>query len=416
MPANSLVYLVFSSSRCLKSFVWCLHLLLRGPHPFFILHVPPFTSSSVLSAFGVVLATLLRALVLMSTWAVTGGGEGGILVRTGRDIASAQAGRLSTGAIVSQVALEGNRLCYELLTGGGPATGWVSIRVKDKDLLVRVPSERPKATVDSLLTLAAVRARGPAPDTWWDKYGGTGGQPIVCDSAASPLACGPQTGLLPLAPRGNTKALPTIFDLPEKIQDKFAFRRKKPYARMFCFYGIGDSAGQWMNFVDTGPSWCEIIVYECRAHGLRADEPWDRTYEERAEDAWEQLLPAFSQHARGGIVQGAPFALYCHSGGVVPLCLLAQRLRVELGLEPTVVYVADQRPPNMPFLNDRGLGRRRQERWSFAHVQRDLMGTSSPCCPSMSCNVQRRNVCQIICTKTLQFCTSSGRARLLPLP
>jgi len=106
-----------------------------------------------------------------------------------------------------------------------------------------------------------------------------------------------------------------------------------------------------MKFVDDAPSWCEVIVYECKAHGIRFKDKWDRTYEERAEDIWENLKPAFEQHARDGEIEGAPFAFYCHSGGTVPTCLIAERMRVELGLEPLAVYVADQPPPNMPFLN-----------------------------------------------------------------
>jgi len=110
-----------------------------------------------------------------------------------------------------------------------------------------------------------------------------------------------------------------------------------------------------MQFIDDAPSWCEVVVYECKAHGIRQKEAWDRTYEERCEDAWENLLPSFKQHARGGEFEGAPFAFYCHSGGTVPTSLIAQRLREELALEPLAVYVADQRPPNMPFLNEDGL-------------------------------------------------------------
>lgn len=82
----------------------------------------------------------LRDLPTGQTWKVVGGvDKGGIVVRTGQDVASPQAdSRLSTGALVMELALEGERLRYELKEGTGPATGWVSTKLKDgKDLLVK---------------------------------------------------------------------------------------------------------------------------------------------------------------------------------------------------------------------------------------------------------------------------------------
>lgn len=72
-------------------------------------------------------------------WEVIGGGDkGGIIVREGQDLASAAVPqRLSTGAFVQGRELAGERLHYELLQGSGPTSGWVSLRLKDKDLLVR---------------------------------------------------------------------------------------------------------------------------------------------------------------------------------------------------------------------------------------------------------------------------------------
>mmetsp|Transcript_63059 Transcript_63059/g.148085 ORF Transcript_63059/g.148085 Transcript_63059/m.148085 type:complete len:367 (+) Transcript_63059:27-1127(+) len=76
----------------------------------------------------------------MATWEVVGGGDkGGILVRSGQATSSEQlAERLSTGATVTELELLGERLHYQLLTGTGPAKGWVSISLKDKALLQRV--------------------------------------------------------------------------------------------------------------------------------------------------------------------------------------------------------------------------------------------------------------------------------------
>mmetsp|Transcript_137148 Transcript_137148/g.242441 ORF Transcript_137148/g.242441 Transcript_137148/m.242441 type:complete len:586 (-) Transcript_137148:50-1807(-) len=78
-------------------------------------------------------------------WEVVGGASaGGILVRTGKDTSSpAEAARLSTGALVEQLQLDGERLEFKRLSGSGPARGWVSLKLKDKDLLVKSDKEPP---------------------------------------------------------------------------------------------------------------------------------------------------------------------------------------------------------------------------------------------------------------------------------
>lgn len=55
--------------------------------------------------------------------------------------------RLSTGAVVHGVKLKGDRLHYELLMGTGPASGWVTIKLHNKYLLVttRQRPHRPPA-------------------------------------------------------------------------------------------------------------------------------------------------------------------------------------------------------------------------------------------------------------------------------
>eukprot|EP00747_Dinoflagellata_sp_TGD_P162968 gnl/TRDRNA2_/TRDRNA2_181165_c0_seq1.p1 gnl/TRDRNA2_/TRDRNA2_181165_c0~~gnl/TRDRNA2_/TRDRNA2_181165_c0_seq1.p1 ORF type:complete len:198 (-),score=62.87 gnl/TRDRNA2_/TRDRNA2_181165_c0_seq1:63-617(-) len=74
----------------------------------------------------------------LQVWEVVGGGDnGGIIVRAGEDKSSAALERVSTGAFILQLQLKGERLQYEKLTGTGPQTGWVSIVLKDKDLVVK---------------------------------------------------------------------------------------------------------------------------------------------------------------------------------------------------------------------------------------------------------------------------------------
>lgn len=71
-------------------------------------------------------------------WKVVGGGsKGGVLVREGNGTASLELPkRLATGAFVRELDLQGERLQYQKLLGAGPSIGWVSIKLKDNDLLV----------------------------------------------------------------------------------------------------------------------------------------------------------------------------------------------------------------------------------------------------------------------------------------
>ncbi|CAE7523155.1 unnamed protein product [Symbiodinium pilosum] len=74
-----------------------------------------------------------------SLWEVVGGADkGGIVVRKGKDTSSEQEPRrLVTGSLIEQRELVGDRLRYALHTGEGPSEGWVSIRLKAKELVVK---------------------------------------------------------------------------------------------------------------------------------------------------------------------------------------------------------------------------------------------------------------------------------------
>lgn len=76
-------------------------------------------------------------------WEVVGGGEsGGILVRTLIGLKSPAADtRLSTGAKIRELEFKEGRLNYALEEGTGPETGWISIKLKDKDLAVPIDTD-----------------------------------------------------------------------------------------------------------------------------------------------------------------------------------------------------------------------------------------------------------------------------------
>jgi len=65
-----------------------------------------------------------------------------LLVREGCELGSARCmERLSTGALLEELHLDGERLHYRRLSGSGPESGWISIRLEHKDLARRVGSE-----------------------------------------------------------------------------------------------------------------------------------------------------------------------------------------------------------------------------------------------------------------------------------
>jgi len=76
-------------------------------------------------------------------WEVVGGGDkGGIVVRAGRHLGSAEhPSKLEKNSLVEELARTGDRLKYRLLRGKGPEEGWVSVRLKEKVLLEPVDEE-----------------------------------------------------------------------------------------------------------------------------------------------------------------------------------------------------------------------------------------------------------------------------------
>lgn len=69
-------------------------------------------------------------------WVVVGGGSaGGIVVRKGEGLKSAELPRLATGARIKEKERAGDRLHYEKLTGDGPDFGWVSLAFKGTPLI-----------------------------------------------------------------------------------------------------------------------------------------------------------------------------------------------------------------------------------------------------------------------------------------
>ncbi|CAJ1368214.1 unnamed protein product [Effrenium voratum] len=99
-------------------------------------------------------------------WEVVGGvDKGGILVRSGQLLSSPEeTSRLSTGALIRQEELVGERLRYTRLSGSGPLTGWVSLKVKDKPMVAKTDRTPPAEPAPAAPAAPAVPpAKEPAP-------------------------------------------------------------------------------------------------------------------------------------------------------------------------------------------------------------------------------------------------------------
>ncbi|CAE7568638.1 unnamed protein product [Symbiodinium microadriaticum] len=102
--------------------------------------------------------------------------KSGILVREGQALSSkACDDRLATGASLKELQLVGDRLRYELLTGTGPKSGWVSTKISGKELVVRraaAPAEAVKMPEFEVLDesyLSMKKGASPTGKTPWLK-------------------------------------------------------------------------------------------------------------------------------------------------------------------------------------------------------------------------------------------------------
>eukprot|EP00931_Biecheleriopsis_adriatica_P040076 TRINITY_DN22925_c0_g1_i1.p1 TRINITY_DN22925_c0_g1~~TRINITY_DN22925_c0_g1_i1.p1 ORF type:complete len:646 (+),score=136.26 TRINITY_DN22925_c0_g1_i1:34-1971(+) len=84
------------------------------------------------------LVTHLSKKLLM--WQVIGGGkDGGLVVRADCSLKSLEMrSRLATGSIIRETFEKGDRIHYQLLQGSGPSSGWVSVKVKNTEMLASV--------------------------------------------------------------------------------------------------------------------------------------------------------------------------------------------------------------------------------------------------------------------------------------
>jgi len=131
--------------------------------------------------------------------------------------------------------------------------------------------------------------------------------------------------------------------------------RREVAVRVFVFSGAGDMAGAWGDVMRFAPPFAEIALHEWPSHGIREDEPPCERLDDLAKDAFKGLKTALAQHAAGGALEGAPFALIGHSVGCLLMVEVAALLRRELGLEPVLAVALDRVAPHTPMFTKEGL-------------------------------------------------------------
>lgn len=125
-------------------------------------------------------------------------------------------------------------------------------------------------------------------------------------------------------------------------------------ARLLIFYGAGDSVASWVAFINSLPAWLDVAVFESPGHGFRKDEQIPDSLVQIADEAYKASLEILQEHKRGGILEGAPFALAGHSMGaqvMIEVAALAQGL---LGLEPVCLFPIDRGAPHLPLYTEEG--------------------------------------------------------------
>eukprot|EP00440_Ansanella_granifera_P020893 gb/GFBE01022688.1/.p2 GENE.gb/GFBE01022688.1/~~gb/GFBE01022688.1/.p2 ORF type:complete len:381 (-),score=96.65 gb/GFBE01022688.1/:1-1143(-) len=270
----------------------------------------------------------------MTRWEVVGGTDkGGILVREGQALGSkATTDRLSTGAVVEELQLVGDRLRYELTSGTGPKTGWVSVKISGKDLLVR--KEDGPAVASSA---AAAQDAAPAGDDYPYMKGGT----------------------------AATEKTPWLKMLGKAKPDA--------KARLIIFSWTGNRGGQGSahNFMKLpSPAWAELFGsyehYEVNYPG-RGTRMKDSLYEDSAKYA-QDIASALEAALKGG----KPMAFLGFSFGGILAMEVARHLQAK-AMGPMCVAVASAEGPQWDGRAKMGLAK--MDEAAFEKMLHDKGGT-----------------------------------------
>lgn len=267
----------------------------------------------------------------MANWEVVGGAEkGGILVREGQSLKSPEASeRLSHGALVEELELVGERLHYKLLTGTGPAEGWVSLKMSGKDLLVKkdgaaaaVPEVPAPASTSNGEDLKPV---GP----------GEAG-PVQVDEAL-------KAKLVAAAEAKQKEGALLTYCMKYKV---LGFPLEKPKLRILCFHNAGSAESAY-----TGPATPFINwIKETKSIELLAfDYPGrDKLLKATKLTSTDTLSPDLLAVAYEKLTDGVPYIVWGHSVGTwVGFEFLMMARKVGLPMPKAAFFMAFP-APHMP--------------------------------------------------------------------
>jgi len=230
-------------------------------------------------------------------WEVVGGVEsGGILVRDGQSIKSlAIADRLSTGAIIEQLDLKGDRLQYRLIEGKGPAEGWISIKISSKVLAVPKPVT---ASPDE-------DQQQSAPET----------QPTVAESA-EPVGNDVEMDA-ELRQRIETDAQVAmknnLFPLHVMKYKIHGFPLSEPQFRVLCFHNAGSTES---NYTGAGTPFISWIKETKAAEFIAFDYPGrNKLLKEPKHTCAQTLASLLAGVALEKLTDGVPYVIWAHSMG-----------------------------------------------------------------------------------------------------
>lgn len=171
-----------------------------------------------------------------------------------------------------------------------------------------------------------------------------------------------------LVPIPRNRHFPGLDTLPEKIRANFEDKHRVPRIRLFVFYGAGDSFPFWAQFAVDVAEWIDVAVYEWPSHGSRDSEVLPAHCDGLVDDAMEGLEGILSQHAKGGSIEGAPFALLGHSIGVLIMLGVARQAKARFGLEPSAIFAFDRAAPQHRLCSDFGLQKLEEDPADFIRI------------------------------------------------
>jgi len=152
-------------------------------------------------------------------WMVVSGAktEQGVIVREGKSLNSKEAPeRLAAGALVEELRVSGNRLCFKLLFGSGPAGGWVSLVDEDFAIMRKCTKRQPGQRAPVKTPSCSPLSSSPSASPWSPPPMPA---PKTLTTTLAPVPALPETGSSTAQGKnhvssvaGNQRTSPSVFE------------------------------------------------------------------------------------------------------------------------------------------------------------------------------------------------------------